>query len=211
MTAYPMGSGDREEEDLSRSRNEGFGHEAETAHEEGHVTGERVGDHTGDPYPEDGPYDTADTAETAETPRDETPKDDDLLVAGDPAPGDTPADDGHVDAVPVEAVPADVPSSDVPADLPRTNDEDRSLFEEGYGEGFRKRWQEVQANFVDDPYETVRQAEQLADEVVTSLTTALTERKRELDDRWSNEKDNTEELRQSLRGYRTLLDRLLAL
>ncbi|MFC4913862.1 hypothetical protein [Actinomadura gamaensis] len=77
---------------------------------------------------------------------------------------------------------------------------------------FRERWHEVQAGFVDDPEESVRKADELTAEVVNAIGQALTSRKHELDERWRNEKDapsDTERLRQALRGYRTLVDRML--
>jgi hypothetical protein len=223
MTAYPMGPGDRDDEDLRRSENEGYGHEAEQ------------------------PFETRDGHEDAPYGTEETPQDDRVVASGDSLTGgdsltdedrlaeeqladesltDESLADEPVLAEPVTAetdetpfdetrfdeTPAETPVVPVPDDRPRASDEGNgSLLEDGFGDRFQQRWHEVQSGFVDDPYETVRQAEQLTDEVVTSLTTALTERKRELDDRWSNEKDNTEELRQSLRGYRALLDRLTAL
>jgi hypothetical protein len=121
------------------------------------------------------------------------------------------ADEPVVPAEPVEPVAVATPDN-TPDDLPRsTADAERPLFEGDFSDGLQQRWHDVQAGFVDDPYETVQQAEQLAQEVVAQLTTALEERKNAIDERWSNEKDNTEELRQSLKGYRTLVDRLLSL
>lgn len=89
-------------------------------------------------------------------------------------------------------------------------DEGRSLLEPTFSDQFQRRWQEVQSGFVDDPYETLQQAKQLAEEAVNTLTSALTDRKHGLDARWENDKD-TEELRQSLRGYRDLVDRIVHL
>jgi hypothetical protein len=253
MTAYPMGAGD--DEDLRRSENEGYGHEASVPGQD-HRVEEPQGYVTGgeDRYPEDENKDT----ETAE-PTTETAEDDDLVVASgeraededvedesvkdetatpvdtfgatDEPVGDFNATDEPVEdfnatdeptedfgateepVVPVEPVePVAVAADNTPNDLPRsTTDTERPLFEDGFSDGFQQRWHDVQSNFVDDPYATVQQAEQLAQEVVTQLTTALEERKSAIDDRWSNEKDNTEELRQSLKGYRTLVDRLLSL
>jgi len=106
--------------------------------------------------------------------------------------------------------PQDTPVQDVPV-THQPSTEGQSLFESGYSGTFQERWREIQAGFVDDPHETVRKADELADEVVNTLTTTLADRKRGLDERWQAEKENTEELRLALRGYRDLLDRLVQL
>jgi hypothetical protein len=77
---------------------------------------------------------------------------------------------------------------------------------------FRARWREVQSDFVDDPEDAVRRADDLASEVLNALIESLNGHKRTLDDRWRTEKDDksdTERLRQALRGYRDFLDRML--
>ncbi|MCP2342358.1 hypothetical protein [Actinomadura rupiterrae] len=87
-----------------------------------------------------------------------------------------------------------------------------ALLAEAEAGRFRERWREVQTGFVDDPSEAVRQADELAAEVVNAIGQALTARKHELDERWRTEKDgpsDTERLRQALRAYRTLVDRML--
>jgi len=71
----------------------------------------------------------------------------------------------------------------------------------------RKQWSEVQAGFIDDPEGTVREADELAAEIVNALGRALAERKRSLDE---HGRDGTEELRLTLRGYREFVDRMLA-
>jgi predicted component of type VI protein secretion system len=74
------------------------------------------------------------------------------------------------------------------------------------------RWRELQASFVDDPGESVQRADGLVSEVVESLTSTLTSRTNALRDRWkSAESADTEELRQALRDYRSVLEHLLAL
>ncbi|MET8054951.1 hypothetical protein ABZU75_46035 [Streptosporangium sp. NPDC005286] len=73
-----------------------------------------------------------------------------------------------------------------------------------------RRWQEVQAGFVDDPRDAVQRADSLLDEITTSFRNALEVRTTELQGRWKNtEKNDTEDLRTALRGYRTTLEQLL--
>ncbi|MFI6513850.1 hypothetical protein ACIBCT_40150 [Streptosporangium sp. NPDC050855] len=77
-------------------------------------------------------------------------------------------------------------------------------------EGIRRRWQEVQASFVDDPRQAVERADSLLDEVTSSFRSALEARASELQGRWKNiEKNDTEDLRTALRDYRATLEQLL--
>jgi hypothetical protein len=78
---------------------------------------------------------------------------------------------------------------------------------------FRERWSEVQSGFIDDPAEAVRRADDLAAEIVNALGQALAERKRSLDARQDDKDDqrnDTEQLRLTLRAYREFVDRMLA-
>ncbi|MEU5882577.1 hypothetical protein [Spirillospora sp. NPDC047279] len=88
------------------------------------------------------------------------------------------------------------------------------LLEVKDAERFRERWHEVQANFVDDPREAVKKADELTTEVVEAMKQAVGSRKRSLDDRWRSEKEDdqpdTERHRLALRAYRDLVDRLLS-
>ncbi|GAA3032139.1 hypothetical protein [Streptosporangium longisporum] len=77
-------------------------------------------------------------------------------------------------------------------------------------EGIRRRWQEVQTSFVDDPRQAVERADSLLDEVTSSFRSALEARATELQGRWKNiEKNDTEDLRTALRDYRATLEQLL--
>lgn len=81
------------------------------------------------------------------------------------------------------------------------------LIEGAEADRLRTLWSEVQAGFIDDPEGTVRQADELAAEIVNALGRALAERKRSLDE---HGRDGTEELRLTMRGYREFVDRMLA-
>ncbi|MFG2072892.1 hypothetical protein [Nonomuraea maritima] len=85
------------------------------------------------------------------------------------------------------------------------------LFERDPAE-VQARWRDLQASFVDDPGEAVQRADGLVGEVVESLTSTLNSRTAALRDRWKSAGDSgTEEMRQALREYRDVLERLLAL
>jgi len=78
-------------------------------------------------------------------------------------------------------------------------------------DGFRDRWQQIQLRFIDDPRAAAHQAQALVTDVIQGFTEAATRQRGELD-RWQGaELDDTEELRMTVRRYRDLLDRLLAL
>lgn len=89
-----------------------------------------------------------------------------------------------------------------------TDDTGTVLFGEDVATGFRTRWRELQADFVDDPKRAVQGADELVDEVLQSLTKTLTEHKQGLAGGWQDQGE-TEELRQALRKYRSFLDQLL--
>lgn len=102
--------------------------------------------------------------------------------------------------------------SDVAMEPPGTErgDETESVLDQQVAERFRDRWQEVKAIFVDDPPGAVRQAGALSGEVVEELTAALGRLRKNLDGRWNDgEETDTENLRVALRGYGSLIERVL--
>jgi len=91
-------------------------------------------------------------------------------------------------------------------DQSRTN----SLFADDTS-GFRSRWDDVQAAFVDDPKECVHKADTLVAEVVEQLTYGFSEARSRLEAQWSRgEEASTEDLRLALKRYREFFQRLLS-
>ena len=91
-------------------------------------------------------------------------------------------------------------------DQSRTN----SLFADDTS-GFRSRWDDVQAAFVDDPKECVQKADTLVAEVVEQLTNGFSEARSRLEAQWSRgEEASTEDLRLALKRYREFFQRLLS-
>ncbi len=85
------------------------------------------------------------------------------------------------------------------------------LFPEGESEDFRRRWQDIQVRFVDEPRESVEHADQLVASVIQRLATQFAEERSRMEHEWSQGQDvSTEDLRQALRRYRSFFDRLLA-
>ncbi len=76
---------------------------------------------------------------------------------------------------------------------------------------FRARWADIQASFIDEPSRACEQADNLVDLVLTRLTEQFTRERDDLVRRWDrgNEPTDTEELRIAMKGYRTLIDRVL--
>ncbi|WP_309113695.1 hypothetical protein [Saccharothrix sp.] len=114
----------------------------------------------------------------------------------------------------------DTPTTDAPADQQYTQEQpatptDRSdsepLFAPAEADGYRNEWRTLQSDFVDDPRDAVRRADELVAQVVQSLATTFADHKRSLEGQWQQgEQVDTEELRMALRRYRAFFDRLLS-
>ncbi|MGF7236083.1 MAG: hypothetical protein ACQSGP_14145, partial [Frankia sp.] len=77
------------------------------------------------------------------------------------------------------------------------------------GTDLERRWQQVQASFVDGPRQAVEEADALVSETVAHLTSALAARKSALGGAGSKDGSDTESLRIALRGYRKVFRKLL--
>jgi hypothetical protein len=88
---------------------------------------------------------------------------------------------------------------------------DQMLFGDGELSGFKSRWTEVQAAFVDDPRDCVQKADGLVSDVVDKLTAGFSQARSGLEEQWSRgEQVSTEDLRVALQRYRDFFERLLA-
>jgi hypothetical protein len=102
--------------------------------------------------------------------------------------------------------PASIPSRPAPAPV---GDKAGPLLTEGDIEGFRNRWPEIKAVFVDDPRASVQQADTLVEEVAQLIVRRLTEERARLEGEWSSGDVSTEDLRQSLHHYSMFFERLM--
>lgn len=85
------------------------------------------------------------------------------------------------------------------------------LFAEDAATELRDRWTDVQTGFVDEPRKAVEQADTLVAEVMKRLADGFATERQALERQWSKGDDvSTEELRISLRRYRSFFDRLLS-
>jgi hypothetical protein len=92
------------------------------------------------------------------------------------------------------------------------NDELVPLFEEDAARKFRSRWLAIQSKFVDDPGDSVKQADDLVADVIKNVTMNFANRRVSLEKQWnSGDNTSTEDLRLALKQYRSFFDRLLTL
>lgn len=93
-----------------------------------------------------------------------------------------------------------------------TEDELVPLFEEESAEKFRTRWLAIQSKFVDDPSESVKQADTLVADVIEGITSNFANRRGTLEQQWrGGGTTSTEDLRIALKQYRSFFNRLLSL
>ena len=85
------------------------------------------------------------------------------------------------------------------------------LLSESSASGYRERWAQIQARFVDDPRSSVEQADALVNDVIHDLETSFGSERDTLEGQWQRGEDvQTEDLRVVLRRYRSFFGRLLA-
>jgi hypothetical protein len=74
-----------------------------------------------------------------------------------------------------------------------------------------RRWDELQARFVDAPQEVVQEADRLVADVFERVTRTFAEERGRLEEQWNRgEEASTEDLRVALQRYRSFFQRLLA-
>ncbi len=76
---------------------------------------------------------------------------------------------------------------------------------------FTARWQEIQAKFVDEPRDSVAQADALVADLMQRLAAGFSNERDHLEAQWDGDGDvSTEDLRVALTRYRSFFERLLA-
>jgi hypothetical protein len=86
------------------------------------------------------------------------------------------------------------------------------LFTQDVAMDFRSRWDVVQRGFVDDPQAAVRAGDELVTQVIKSLAETFASQRSELEGGHGHtEESTTENLRLSLRRYRSFFERLLSI
>ncbi|HZD06438.1 MAG TPA: hypothetical protein VE173_16115 [Longimicrobiales bacterium] len=85
------------------------------------------------------------------------------------------------------------------------------LFPDDAREDLRARWEEIQAEFVDEPRRSVEEADRLVGETTKRLTESFAGVRHDLEDGWKRGGEvSTEDLRVALRHYRSFFGRLLS-
>ncbi|GAA0742027.1 hypothetical protein Drose_28285 [Dactylosporangium roseum] len=83
------------------------------------------------------------------------------------------------------------------------------LTSEAHAYEVRARWQELQMRFVDDPQTAAGEAERLIDDALAGVTASLNARKDQLSSWRASGRDDTEQLRAAVHGYRDFLNHLV--
>jgi hypothetical protein len=94
----------------------------------------------------------------------------------------------------------------------RVSEERTALLDDRTTDDFRGRWQETQADFVDDPRSAVAAADALVAEVMQRLASEFAREREGLERQWSaGGEASTEDLRLAFQRYRSFFSRLLSL
>jgi len=92
------------------------------------------------------------------------------------------------------------------------NEELEAMLEDEESKKFRTQWLNIQSKFVDNPRESVREADELVASVLKSVTMSFHNRRSSLEKEWNSGGNvSTEDLRVALKRYRSFFDRLLTL
>lgn len=84
------------------------------------------------------------------------------------------------------------------------------LLDQAETERFRANWARIQGHFVDDPRQSVTQADELVGEVIGKISEQIAKNHGVLVNQWMQGNTNsTEALRLTLKGYRAFLNQLL--
>ncbi|HEV3331413.1 MAG TPA: hypothetical protein VG096_10555 [Bryobacteraceae bacterium] len=84
----------------------------------------------------------------------------------------------------------------------------RQFLSAEFADDLRKRWDGVQAAFVDEPREAVEQADELVASTIKKLTEAFNEARNNLEGQTRGNQVDTEDLRITLKKYRSLFQKL---
>jgi hypothetical protein len=89
--------------------------------------------------------------------------------------------------------------------------EGEALLPDDQSERFNMRWHEIQTSFVDQPRDSVQQADALVADLMQRLAASFSNERERLEAQWDRGDDvSTEDLRVALTRYRSFFDRLLS-
>jgi hypothetical protein len=94
---------------------------------------------------------------------------------------------------------------------PASEDQAAPLLSSDEANNLRRRWDEIQTGFVDEPRRSVQQADNLVAEAMKRLAETFADERAKLEGQWDRGDDvSTEDLRVALRRYRSFFNRLLS-
>jgi hypothetical protein len=126
----------------------------------------------------------------------------------DPEP--TPAADEGDAALTATPPTSDKEISYQALDLDGQGEMNEPLLPADQTERFTSRWQEIQGGFVDQPRQSVEQADALVADLMQRLAASFSNEREQLEGQWDRDGDvSTEDLRIALTRYRSFFDRLL--
>jgi len=103
------------------------------------------------------------------------------------------------------------PPPNAPIAIPIKSEAVATLFSPAEAGSLRSRWENIQIEFVDEPRDSVGHADQLVVEAIQSLATGFSAERQRLEQQWNRQESvSTEDLRQSLRRYRSFFERILS-
>jgi len=128
------------------------------------------------------------------------------------ATDDTTSDDPAPPAGGQGAEAADeTTAADVSAGTGASEADQGPLLPSDQSDRFVTRWQEIQTGFVDEPRESVAQADALVADLMQRLAASFSDAREGLEAQWDRGDDvSTEDLRVALKRYRAFFDRLLS-
>ena len=98
-----------------------------------------------------------------------------------------------------------------PAPRPAESVSGHPLLPEDAASDFRSRWDRIQTGFVDEPRQSVQQADELVAQAIKRLAERFAEERSRLEQQWDRgDEVNTEDLRVTLQTYRSFFNRLLS-
>jgi hypothetical protein len=98
------------------------------------------------------------------------------------------------------------------ADSEITEDGNRPLFPSHQCATLEKDWQAIQADFVDSPRDSVKQADALVTKTIDILSSSFGEMRSSMERTWEKDGDvSTEDLRLAMQNYRSFFHRLLSI
>lgn len=155
---------------------------------------------------------TRDLATRSDTDADQSESSVERDILAEPLDGDESRAEMTTDeATRRDADPVDSTNNGEPAQQTVAADDREPLLPDDQGERFTTRWHEIQASFVDEPRDSVAQADALVADLMQRLAATFSNERERLEGQWDRGDDvSTEELRVSLTRYRSFFDRLLS-